>query len=77
MAKEKRVLLKDVADSVGVSTTLVSIVLNGKAKQYRIADEMVEKVIKTAMEMNYSPNLIARNLRGGKTQLIGLIVTDI
>ncbi|MDO9634187.1 MAG: LacI family DNA-binding transcriptional regulator [Paludibacter sp.] len=77
MGKEKRVLLKDVANSVGVSTTLVSIVLNGKAKQYRIADEMVEKVIKVAMEMNYSPNLIARNLRGGKTQLIGLIVTDI
>jgi LacI family transcriptional regulator len=77
MAKEKRVLLKDVADSVGVSTTLVSIVLNGKAKQYRIAEEMVEKVMKTAVEMNYSPNLVARNLRGGKTQLIGLIVTDI
>ncbi|NDP20414.1 MAG: LacI family transcriptional regulator [Paludibacter sp.] len=77
MANEKRVSIKDVANSIGVSTTLVSIVLNGKAKQYRIADEMAEKVIKTAMEMNYSPNLIARNLRGGKTQLIGLIVTDI
>ncbi|MEA4936084.1 MAG: substrate-binding domain-containing protein [Paludibacter sp.] len=77
MAKEKRISLKDVANSVGVSPTLVSIVLNGKAKQYRIANEMAEKVIKTAMEMNYSPNLIARNLRGGKTQLIGLIVTDI
>ncbi len=77
MAQEKRISLKDVANSIGVSTTLVSIVLNGKAKQYRIADEMAEKVIKKAMEMNYSPNLIARNLRGGKTQLIGLIVTDI
>jgi len=77
MAKEKRISLKDVANSVGVSPTLVSIVLNGKAKQYRIASEMAEKVIKAAMEMNYSPNLIARNLRGGKTQLIGLIVTDI
>jgi len=77
MAKEKRVSLKDVANSVGVSTTLVSIVLNGKAKQYRIGEEMSQKVIAAAMEMNYSPNLIARNLRGGKTQLIGLIVTDI
>jgi len=62
MAKEKRVSLKEVANSVGVSPTLVSIVLNGKAKQYRIANEMAEKVIRTAMEMNYSPNLIARNL---------------
>lgn len=77
MAKVKRVSLKDVANSLGVSTTLVSIVLNGKAKQYRIGEEMTQKVIATAVEMNYSPNLIARNLRGGKTQLIGFIVTDI
>lgn len=77
MTKKRRVLLKDVADSLGVSPTLVSIVLNGKAKQYRIADEMAEKVTQAALEMNYSPNLIARNLRGGKTDLIGLVVTDI
>lgn len=77
MAREKKVSLKDVANSLGVSTTLVSIVLNGKAKQYRIGEEMTEKVKKAAKEMNYSPNLVARNLRGGKTQLIGLIVTDI
>jgi LacI family transcriptional regulator len=77
MAKEKRVSLNDVANSLGVSTTLVSIVLNGKAKQYRIGEEMTQKVIAAAIEMKYSPNLIARNLRGGKTQLIGLIVTDI
>lgn len=77
MARERKVSLKDVASSLGVSTTLVSIVLNGKAKQYRIGEEMTEKVKRAAKEMNYSPNLVARNLRGGKTQLIGLIVTDI
>ncbi|MDD2797657.1 MAG: LacI family DNA-binding transcriptional regulator [Bacteroidales bacterium] len=77
MAKEKKVSLKDVANAIGVSTALVSIVLNGKAKQYRIGDDMAEKVLKVSKEMNYSPNLIARNLRGGKTQLIGLVVTDI
>lgn len=77
MSREKKVSLKDVASSLGVSTTLVSIVLNGKAKQYRIGEEITEKVKKAAIEMNYSPNLVARNLRGGKTQLIGLIVPDI
>lgn len=77
MAKEKKVSLKDVANALGVSTALVSIVLNGKAKQYRIGEDMAERVLKVSKEMNYSPNLIARNLRGGKTQLIGLIVTDI
>lgn len=77
MAREKKISLKDVANSVGVSTTLVSIVLNGKAKQYRISEEMTQRVIDAAKEMNYSPNIAAQNLRSGKTHLIGLIVTDI
>lgn len=77
MAREKRISLKDVAKFVGVSTTLASIVLNGKAKQYRISEEMTKRVLDAALELEYSPNLVARNLRGGKTQLIGLIVTDI
>lgn len=62
---------------VGVSPALVSMVLNGKAKQYRIRDEVAKKVVETAKEMNYAPNLVAKTLRSGKTQLIGLIVTDI
>lgn len=77
MSKEVRTSLKDVAKALGVSTALVSMVLNGKAKQYRIGDEMAKKVIEKAKQMNYSPNLIAQNLRSGKTRLIGLIVTDI
>ncbi|MDD3907748.1 MAG: LacI family DNA-binding transcriptional regulator [Bacteroidales bacterium] len=76
-SENKKVSIKDVAKAVGVSTTLVSLVINGKAKQYRIADEMAGRVMAKVKEMNYTPNLIARNLRGGKTQLIGLIVTDI
>lgn len=77
MKKDTRTSLKDVAHSIGVSTTLVSAVLNGKAKQYRISDAMAHKVVAAAKEMNYSPNLSAINLRSGKTKLIGLIVTDI
>jgi len=74
---KKRVSLKDVAKSVGVSPTLVSIVLNGKVKEFRISEKMAEKVVATAKEMNYSPNVAARNLRSGKSHLIGVIVTDI
>lgn len=77
MAKKKRVTLKDVARSLGVSTTMVSVVLNGKEKMYRISKVMTQRVIEAAREMNYSPNLVARNLRGGKTQIFGVIVTDI
>lgn len=62
---------------VGVSPALVSMVLNGKAEQYRIGKEVAKRVVETAKEMHYAPNLVAKNLRSGKTQLIGLIVTDI
>lgn len=75
--RRKRILLKDVANAVGVSTSLVSIVLNNKAKEYRIGEEVAQRVLLAAKKLNYTPNLVARNLRGGKTQLIGLIVTDI
>ncbi|WP_167619348.1 LacI family DNA-binding transcriptional regulator [Maribellus sediminis] len=77
MSSEKRTSIKDLAAALGVSTSLVSIVLNGKAKQYRISEEMVKRVKAAAKEMNYSPNLVAQNLRGGKSQLIGVVVTDI
>lgn len=74
---EGKISIKDVAKVAGVSPALVSMVLNGKAKQYRISDEVSKRVKKIAKELNYSPNITAKNLRSGKTQLIGLIVTDI
>ncbi|WP_225980096.1 LacI family DNA-binding transcriptional regulator [Pseudobacter ginsenosidimutans] len=65
------------ARKVGVSTALVSYVLNGKAEQARVGKEMAEKISKVAREMNYQPNLIARGLKDGRTKTIGLIVADI
>jgi LacI family transcriptional regulator len=73
----KRTLLSDIARCLGVSTTLVSLVLNGKSKENRISDEIAAKVLETAKAMNYKPNLVARSLRTGQTQTIGLIVADI
>ena len=75
--KKKRVSLKDIAEKVGVSTALVSYVLNGKEKEKRVGAELVVKIRRVLKEMNYKPNFIARSLRHGTTQTIGLIVTDI
>lgn len=41
--KTKRVSIKDIAMEAGVSPALVSFVLNGKQKQYRVSDEMAKK----------------------------------
>lgn len=74
---EKKVSLKDVAGKLGVSAALVSYVLNGKEKQARVSVEMADKIRKAAAELNYQPNLIAKSLKSGKTNTIGLIVADI
>jgi LacI family transcriptional regulator len=73
----KKVSLKDVARHVGVSTALVSYVINHKEKEARVGDEMVLKIRKAVTELNYQPNLIAKSLKSGKTNTIGLIVADI
>lgn len=73
----KRVSIKDIATKVGVSTALVSYVLNGQEKEKRVGKEVVEKIRQAADELNYRPNQIARSLRKGSTNTIGLIVADI
>jgi LacI family transcriptional regulator len=72
-----RVSLKDIAQRLGVSTATVSLVLNGKDKQGRVSGEMAEKIRRKAKEMNYEPNNLARGLRIGISNTIGLIVADI
>lgn len=73
----KNISIKDIAQEVGVSTTTVSFVLNGKAKEKRISDDLKDKILQTAARLNYRPNQVARGLRTGQTHTLGLIVEDI
>lgn len=73
----KKTSLNDIANQLGVSKTLVSFVLNGKSREYRINEELAEKVMALAKKLNYQPNSIAQGLRTGKTRTIGLIIADI
>ena len=73
---EKRVSLKDIAKQVGVSTALVSYVLNNQ-KENRISKTVAQKIRETAEKLNYRPNHIAKSLKTRKTFTIGLIVADI
>jgi LacI family transcriptional regulator len=73
----KRLQLEDLAKKLGFSKTLVSMVLNGKAKHYGISQKTETAVLDAAAELNFSPNKFAKALRTGKSNFIGLIVTDI
>lgn len=74
---KKRISLKDIADAVGVSVSLVSYVLNNKGKENRVSEETAKKIREVAKELNYQPNQIARSLKSKRSQSIGLIVADI
>ena len=74
---KKKVSLKDVARHVGVSTALVSYVVNNKEKEARVGAAMAKKIEKAVKDLNYQPNLIAKSLKSGRTSTIGLIVADI
>jgi LacI family transcriptional regulator len=51
--------------------------MNGLEKEKRVGPEIVKKIREVALELNYKPNQIARSLRKGSTNTIGLIVADI
>ncbi|STP79561.1 transcriptional regulator of the control of carbon and energy metabolism GalR/LacI family [Escherichia coli] len=60
-----------------MSRTTASYVINGKAKQYRVSDKTVEKVMAVVREHNYHPNAVAAGLRAGRTRSIGLVIPDL
>lgn len=69
--------LADIAREAGVSKTTVSLILNGKAEQYRISARTAERVKGVAAEAGFTPNALARGLRTRRTGTIGLVVADI
>jgi LacI family transcriptional regulator len=75
--KQKRLALSDIARQLNISTTTISFIINGKAEEKRISPELKEKVLKKIKELGYVPNQLAKSLRTGKTNIIGLIVEDI
>lgn len=73
----KKVSLADVAKSLGVSKTLVSLVLNNRGDEKGINKDTQQRVRDKVKELNYKPNQFARGLRIGKSNTIGLVVADI
>jgi LacI family transcriptional regulator len=74
---KKKISLKDVADRLGVSKTLVSMVLNHCADENGISPNTQQRVWEKVKELDYQPNQMARGLRLGKSNTIGLVVSDI
>ena len=75
--KKKPVSIRNIADKLNISVTTVSFVLNGKAKEKHISEELTKKVLDYAKLINYRPNQIAQSLRTGKSKILVFMVEDI
>jgi len=74
---KKKLSIVDIANKLNISKTTVSFILNGRAREKRISEELVERVLKFVKEVGYKPNSLAKSLRTGKSHIIGLMVENI
>ena len=70
------VTIRDIAAQLDVSPATVSHVLSGNAERRRISEQTKRSVIRTAAAMNYRQNPLARQLRAGQTNTIGLVIRN-
>jgi LacI family transcriptional regulator, galactose operon repressor len=74
MPKATPITRNDVARYAGVSTAVVSYVVNEGPR--RVAPETRERVLEAIRVLGYRPNATARALRMGTTRTFGLITPD-
>ncbi|MHB8929628.1 MAG: LacI family DNA-binding transcriptional regulator [Melioribacteraceae bacterium] len=72
--RPKLVTLNDIAQKLGVSIITVSKALRGHPD---ISHNTAELIKKTADELGYSPNFMARNLAARKSNTIGVVLPQI
>lgn len=66
----------DIARQLGLSRTTVSMVLRGEARKRQISQQTRDRILAAAKELNYAPNLWARNLRRQSSGMVGVIFVN-
>ena len=74
MSDRAKHTMRDVARLAGVSTSTVSAVLNASVP---VSAARKKRVMEAMAALDYHPDAIARGLKTGKTNAIGVVVPDI
>lgn len=69
-----KITIKEIAQALNISISSVSKALNDS---HEISDSTKEKVLAYAKEHDYQPNILAKNLKTGHTNTIGVILSSI
>jgi LacI family transcriptional regulator len=73
--KRKRVTLADVAAKAGVSVATASVAITGRPSgNCRVSAEVAERIRAAARELNYRPNIQARNLSTQRTNVVAILI---
>ncbi|MBQ9338013.1 MAG: LacI family DNA-binding transcriptional regulator [Lentisphaeria bacterium] len=72
----QRVTMQHIADAVHMSRASVSAVLGNKPHCF-VSEKNRAHILQTAVRLGYTPNLLARGLRNGRTRMIGLLCTSL
>jgi len=72
-----RVTQKTIARKLGLSASLVSRALSGKAEEIGCAPATVTRIREVAAKLGYLPSAAARRLRGEGGPLLGVVAADI
>ena len=73
--KNKKTTIYDIATRVGTSAATVSRVLSNSG--YPVNDVLKQRILETAEQMNYVPNIVGRMLKKSDSRDIGVIVPNI
>lgn len=74
MKPKKRITIYDIAEKLNITASSVSRALNNSN---HVNEATKNLILKTAAELNYKRNILASNLRMGKTKTIGVVVPRI
>ena len=74
MSARPELKIRDVAKLAGVSPATVSRVLRGSVP---VSSETKARVMDVVRRFDYQPSHLARHLRRGRTDLVGMVVSDI
>ena len=74
VTKKQKATIKDLARLANTSVTAVSRALQHKDG---VSEETGKRILELAEKHGYRPNLLAKNMRAAKSNIIGIIVGDI
>lgn len=75
MKKSQKITIRDVSRLANASIATTSRVLNDTG--YPVSREMKERILKVAKEIGYTPNLLGKALKTGRSHEIGVVVPSL